>query len=54
MVRHLGLCLFGFGKVMSERAHLKVSYFYILWHFTLIRGPGATKGVLEGYGDLPI
>ena len=30
MVRHLGVCLFGFEKAMSERVHLKVVYFYIL------------------------
>ena len=36
---------------MSERVHLKVLYFYILWHFTLTRGLGVTKGVLEGRGS---
>ena len=46
MVRHLGVCPYGFKKDMSERVHLKVLYFYILWHFTLTGELGVIKGVL--------
>ena len=30
MVVCLDVCLYGFGKDMSERVHLKVLYFWIL------------------------
>ena len=39
-VRHLGVCLYGFEKDMSERVHFKVFYFYILQNFTLTGGLG--------------
>ena len=52
VARCLGVCLFGFGRVISDRVHLKV-YFYILWHFTLARGVGVTKVGVRGLGGHP-
>ena len=43
-VRHLGVCPYGFKRDMSERVHLKVLYFYLLWHFTLTGKLGVIKG----------
>ena len=51
--RHLGVCLYGFERDMSERVHLKVLYFYILEHITLTRKVGAPKGDVRGYGVYP-
>ena len=50
MVRPLDVFLCGFGKVMSKRVHLKLLYFYILWHFTLTRELGVTKEDVRGVG----
>ena len=53
MVKHLGVSPYGFGNVMSERVHLKVLYFYILWHLTLTMELGATKGAVRRVGVHP-
>ena len=48
MVRHLGVCLYGFGKVMSERVHLKVLYFLYFIAVYTDWGLGATKRGVMG------
>ena len=48
MVRHLGVCPYGFKKAVSEWVHLKVLYFYILQHFTLTGGLGEIKRGIRG------
>ena len=47
MFRHLGFFSYGFRKDVSERVPWKVLHFYILFHFTLTRGAGVTKGGVE-------
>ena len=39
MVKHLGVCLYGFGKAMSERVLLKV--LYVLYFIALYTNWGA-------------
>ena len=46
-----GCWSYGFEKALTERVPLKVLYFYILLHFTLIRGLGAIKGDIREIGE---
>ena len=51
MVRHLGICLYGFGKVMCEKGTFESIIFLYFIALYMNCGAWVTKGVLGGRGD---